>query len=589
MKLFPARARLTGGHMLLIASVMVSVGLVAASGIYLYSMANMRQNERNNDYYLGVAASEAATEKVLSAVVTDFRNYGIGYVVQQLPNYRTSIPTASESSVWTNFTFTDLSGQANHIEVDYTSLPGFLPLAGQYGPLRATKDRLRILANAQPSQSLDGVVGSVYQDIELTSIPIFQYAVFYNVPLEFTPVPNMVITGPVHCNTNIYLNPYGVLTFNNDITSSGTIIEGPNPVSPLPALGGSIVYLGAHDSGLSTLSLPIGTNNSPAAVHQVLELPPGTLPAGSESATSSLGLQRYYNKADLVIIVSNATVSARSGRWNNFATVLGTNDYSVFLSTNASFYNKRENKTVQAIQIDVSKLVQWNATNGTIRPSLPLHDVRVIYVADARTFAAGNESGVRVVNGVTLPPQGLTLATPAPLYVQGNYNVPASALGTTNTSGTVPASFASDAVTVLSTNWNDANSTLALSLRVAGNTTVNAAFLTGIVGSCAASDSGGVENIPRFLEDWSTVSKTFTYNGSIVCMFYSQVATNYWINMGAAPSGPDIYNPPVRNWALDQNYQTETKLPPATPSLAILSRANWRTPAAYTTNVLAGY
>ena len=587
MKLtFPNRAGLNRGHMLLIASVMVAVGLVAAGGIFVYSMANMRQNERNNDYYLGVAASEAATEKVLSAVVTDFRNYGIGYVVQQLDTYRAAIPSASEAAAWTNFVFSDLSGQADHLQVDYTHLPGFLPLAGQYGPLRATKDRLRILANAAPRQSLDGVVGSVYQDIELTSIPIFQYAVFYNVVLEFTPLPNMVITGPVHCNTNIYMNPAGVLTFNNDVTSSGTIIQGPNPASPFPSLGGSVVYNGAHDSGLSTLSLPIGTNNSPAAVHQVLEWPPGTLPAGSESATSSLGQQRYYNKADLIFVISNSTVMATSGRWNNFATTLGTNDYSVFLTTNASFYNKRELKTVKAIQLDVGKLVQWNATNGTIRPSLPLHDVRVIYVADARTFTAANESGVRVVNGATLPPQGLTVATPAPLYVQGNYNVPPSALGTTNTTGTFPASFASDAVTVLSTNWNDANGSLTLSSRMAGNTTVNAAFLTGIVPSCSTSDSGGLENIPRFLEDWSTVSKTFTYNGSIVCMFYSQVATNYWVGIG---SPPDIYNPPVRNWALDQNYQTETKLPPATPSLAILSRANWRTPAAYTTNVLAGF
>ena len=66
---------------------------------------------------------------------------------------------------------------------------------------------MRILANARPHSSLDGVVGSVYQDVEFTRIPIFQFAVFYNVPLEITPGSDMTITGPVHCNTNIYISP----------------------------------------------------------------------------------------------------------------------------------------------------------------------------------------------------------------------------------------------------------------------------------------------------------------------------------------------------------------------------------------------
>src|SRR5213075_1505083 len=108
---------------------------------------------------------------------------------------------------------------------------------------------------------------------------------------------------------------------------------------------------------------------------------------------------------------------------------------------------------------------------------------------------------------------------------------PASARGTTNTSGTMPASVCADAVTVLSTGWVDTNAALSstvLSSRIAANTTVNAAILTGIVPTTSASDSGGVENFPRFLEDWT--SKTLTYNGSMICMFYSQYATGLWNN-----------------------------------------------------------
>ena len=210
---------------------------------------------------------------------------------------------------------------------------------------------------------------------------------------------------------------------------------------------------------MSTLNLPIGTNNSPAAVHQVLELPPGSLPLGSEDPLSSLGQQRYYNKADLIIIVSNSNVSVTSGRWDSFATSLTTNEVSTFVSTNASFFNMRETNTVRPIQIDVAGLKSWNATNASIRPYLPLHDVGTIYVSDRRTLAAANESGVRLVNGTNLPPQGLTVATPSPAYILGDYNVPPAAKGTTNTTGTLPASVAADAITILSSAWKDSNST----------------------------------------------------------------------------------------------------------------------------------
>ena len=569
----------SAGSALLIVLVMLGVSLVLVGSMYSYTAHTVRLNQRLNDYYLAVAAAEAATEKVLSQVNADYTSYGTAYVTSRLNYYSTQIPSVTEAADWGNFDFMNLSGQKGKLDVQYTALAGFLPLNGQYGPLRAFKNRMRIVANARPHSSLDGVVGSVYQDLEFTRIPIFQYAVFYNIVMEYTPQPPMNVGGPVHGNADIYMNPAGPLEFLNDVTCSGTIVAGPNPVGPFGNLGGTTTYLGAHDSGVSTLSLPIGTNNSPAAVVQVLDIPPST-----EDPLSSMGQQRYYNEADLIVVVSNSTISVTSGRWNSFATSLNTNEVFLFVSTNTSFYNKREAKTVRSIDMDIGKLDLWNATNTSVRPYLPPHDVRVVYVADKRTLAGTEESGVRLVNGATLPPQGLTVATPCPLYIQGNYNCPAAALGTTNTSGTLPASVACDAVTVLSTTWNDGNSSKSLSSRIAGNTTVNAAFLTGIVATTSASDSGGVENFPRFLEDWT--GDTLTYNGSMIAMFYSRVATGLWKGIG---STYDIYNPPNRNWALDQNFQYGDKLPPATPSLTVLVRSYWRTPAAFTTNVMAGF
>ena len=183
-----------------------------------------------------------------------------------------------------------------------------------------------------------------------------------------------------------------------------------------------------------------------------------------------------------------------------------------------------------------------------------------------------------------LPPQGLTVATPSPVYIQGDYNVPPAAMGTTNTTGTLPASVAADAITILSGAWKDSNSTLALSSRVATNTTVNAAFLTGNVATTSSAYSGGLENFPRLMESWT--GQTLTYNGSMICMFNSRIATGAWKDTGSAYN---VYNPPIRQWAWDQNFQDDTKLPPSTPSLMVLIRADWRTPAAFTTNVMAGF
>ncbi|SPE61482.1 conserved exported hypothetical protein [Verrucomicrobia bacterium] len=571
------RSQARGGHILLVVLVMVGISLLAAAALYSYTSSSELVNQRNNDYSVAVSAAEAATEKVLAQVISDFQNNGGTYVLMHTNSYSQMVPLASESASWSGFDFMDLSGNTGSTEIQYVPLSGYPLVNSQYGPLHGFTDQLRILSNARAHNSLSGVIGSVYQDINLTQVPIFQYAIFYNVTLEFTPLPPMTVIGPVHCNTNIYLNPFGTLTFMNDVTCSGTIVQGINPASPMPPLGGTVVFNGAHDSGLSTLRLPIGTNNSPAAVQQVIQIPPAL-----EDPNSAMGLQRYYNKADLIILVGNTNILAESGRSTFFARLVPTNELSTFVSTNVSFYNKREAKTVRAIQIDVGGLVRWNATNVSVSPFLPLHNVGTVFVADVRTLASTNEPGIRLVNGTNLPPLGLTVATPDPLYIQGNYNAPASALGTTNTTGTLPASIAADAITILSVNWSDANSSLPLASRIAGSTTVNAAFLTGIVASTSASDSGGVENFPRFLEDWS--SATLTYNGSMVCMFYSAIATGMWQGIGPTY---DIYNPPTRNWGLDQNFQYQNKLPPSTPSLMILVRQGWHIPAAFTTNTVS--
>jgi len=124
----------------------------------------------------------------------------------------------------------------------------------------------------------------------------------------------------------------------------------------------------------------------------------------------------------------------------------------------------------------------------------------------------------------------------------------------------------------LTSAWSDSyTSSTPLSSHNAGNTTVDAATLEGIVESVTINGtkyySDGVENFLRLLENWT--GDTLTYNGSIVVMFNSIYATNFW----QAPG--NYYNVPTRNWGFDVNFQNQNQLPALTPQAKARVRQGW--------------
>jgi hypothetical protein len=185
------------------------------------------------------------------------------------------------------------------------------------------------------------------------------------------------------------------------------------------------------------------------------------------------------------------------------------------------------------------------------------------------------EPGVVLTNGGTLPSNGLSVVTPDPAYIVGNWNVTNNngqgMTQTYNVADTLPSAVFADAITILSSAWSPSKATSS-STGVSQNAapdTVNAAILTGNVPSNGSYYSGGVENFVRFQENWSGVN--FYYNGSMVEMFQSQIANYPWPGTGV------VYNPPNRNWAFDTNFTNPTELPPLTPRVIYLNRARWAT------------
>ena len=424
------------------------------------------------------------------------------------------------------------------------------------------------------------------------SVPVFQFAVFYNGLMEFTWCATFVVNGRVHANGNIFVGSSSDLTFNSIVTTAGAIYKTNWDGHTLSQMVGAVTYNGSPGwmTNVEPLALPVGTNVfSPAAVREIINPPPP-----GEDPNSFTGQQRYYNLAGVVLLVSNETVTAYlktspadvpiALTVTNYATnsfVLVTN--LPFLSVTNSFIDQRESsKWVRPTQIDVGVYRNWIATNHYVLAKFPPGSglyPNVLYVADFRTNGANtNLYSVRLINGSVIPtngpnaaPSGWTVATPNPLYIWGHYNIgPAgsTAPGNTDTSRTFPASLVSDALTILSPNWSDSIFTSGGTLgnRNAANTTVNAAILTGIVYSTDATSnhySGGVMNVPRLLEDWS--GDTLTLNTSIVNLFDSVRATNWWQNPGV------YYYAPTRRFSFDNNFTNATKLPPGTPAITLIN------------------
>jgi len=394
----------------------------------------------------------------------------------------------------------------------------------------------------------------VEQTIEHLLIPIFQFGVFYDGDLEILPGPSMTFEGRVHTNNDLFTASWSTLSYNSKTTSAGEIYNRRKDSGASP--DGVVRFkdhLGEYQSmsfdstdpdwfeksietwggqvedqahGIEALNLPI-----PYDV-EFIDL----IQRGNEGDPQELRDLKYYWKAGLRIIDGIAT----DGEGSPISLEPG-------IITSASFYNFRESKWVNATQVDVSALI----ANGRYP------DNGIFYISMAETSPGADDAVIRIINGQTLPTTGLSISTDNPLYVWGDYN----------TVNKQPASLVGDAINILSNNWDDSNSDKQLSKRIATNTQVNSAIMAGNTETLWGNYNGGLENYPRFLEYWS--GRTFTFLGSLVCLWESVHATGQWYY------GGNYYTAPNRNWSFDTDFLDPEKLPPGSPFVHTVQRLNW--------------
>lgn len=458
-----------------------------------------------------------------------------------------------------------------------------IPAIGQ-SPVTATYSYLGQADVSLPILG-DYVTAKVRRVFEKQQLSPWNWAIFYVDLLEIQPGAPMNVTGWVHTNGTLYTG-HNLLTFLSKVTYTTDWIIGfapgdsRSPGGSAPETPTSPHYPASLPPAFDTAQQPFGldasrifstgdSNPNNDSYHELIEPPVA-------GYTDPLAGMRYYDQAGVKILIdssNNLTIMDQAGNVvNASSTGLDGAIYSTFksaISTNQTIQDNREGASVRLATLDLS-VVNAKISDGTLAPFN-----NIIYITDTSASQTGGtpKRGIRLKNGAVMPSAGLTVASQNPVYIQGDYNTggsnPPSNSGdptTPQVSGYTrkPCAVVADAVNILSNAWNDANSTSNLSSRNASNTTVNTAIVSGIVPSANNYYSGGAENFPRFLENWS--GKTMTYYGSMVELYASQQSIGRW-------GSGNVYNPPNRQWFFDTNLQVYT--PPGSLIVYSYVKGRW--------------
>jgi hypothetical protein len=398
----------------------------------------------------------------------------------------------------------------------------------------------------------------------------------------------------------------------------------PSQVSPYMPFGWNLTLSAGNAS----------TNDD--SYREIVEMP------ANPGAPDALQSVRYYNQArikvtidkdNLVKIYRPATGSAADQRdpsKNVECTASSSgNDLAIYqlitgsLTKNLAMKDAKENVNVRIAELDISKIQKAiDVGNGALHQNQLPSGISavsgftflnaVIYIADTTTaynsdgtrnvlsspqaLLAGSpvsteERAIRLINGSNLPTTGLTIVTPNPIYIKGNYNTGGSPpSNTTATSSPVVSGYTrkasavvADAINVLSGNWTDANSTQSITSggyssanpRAAISTTINTALVTGNVpsgntsfGATGNVYGGGAEALIRLQEDWRT--QNFVYYGSMVQLYRSVQA-----NTAGSAGGQFFKAPATTRWFYD--YETFSDFAPPGDMMiaAYLQQQRW--------------
>ncbi len=421
---------------------------------------------------------------------------------------------------------------------------------------------------------LDLASSHLRRTIEVQRNPLFDFAIFYDDDLELLPGPSMTFAGKVHANGDIYVGVGGSKTLtidsdyfrctgeiyrerkNNGSTTYGTV--------SIKDSEGNFQTLGSSED-FEAFSDP----------QQWIDFADdrwgGTVQTGSHGVLNqnapdigSIANDGHYrNTADLVIR------NDRIYHTQDGVEVDVTSQMPGAISESSSdMYDAREETYVPMTEIDLSDSNFQNYITGVNSDADPTNDIHQVYAYRSPDpepvnwdpgLLGGWLEGIRLKNGSLLP-DDLLFVSEDPIYVEGDFN----------STDKKTAAVVSDAVNLLSNNWDDDREPgdSYSDISSAAETTYNMAIITGNVRTPdgGGNYSGGLENLPRFHEKWS--NKKANINGAFINLFQSRVATERWGKSG-------VYRPPIRNWLFDDDLLDSSALRDLFPQAVSIDRLVW--------------
>lgn len=464
--------------------------------------------------------------------------------------------------------------------------------------------------------AVDGYRARAHRMVHAASTPLFQFAVFYTTDLEVFPGPSMTLGGRVHTNGNMYLGSGATLTIDtnhvravgdiyrrrksNAADSSGTVeirkwvanpfdVNEPREFFRMNSRSqmGAVSTVSGYDSDFTAGHdqngdgdfddsgdwLPFGpgaleywgqpegyTGGSGSTVqtgeHGITEaMTPGSgsiamfdeVSGGSYAFDSSLGEYEYvgpglgthdrgyyHENAGLAVIVdeSGSSFTVYDDNGDDVTAYIGA---AITLGNMPDMRQSSSTSTpVRVLEVDLALL---NAS-GYFPPN------GLLYASHYAMGIGTAAKGLVLKNGSELLAP-LTAVTDGAVYVRGDYN-------TVNKKG---AAVIGDAVNLLSNSWTGTKRPG--QLPAASETTFNCAMVTGNSATVGSTYNGGLENLPRFHENWT--GRRCNIRGSFVNLYESQYATGAWVY------GGDRYTAPARNWTYETDFNDVANLPPFTP------------------------
>jgi len=591
--------------LLVMFSIIILAGLSAVSTMAKTSSADYRSSRASY-------AAEGGADDIMSQLDAAMQDGIIsGQDIAQL-----------QTPALTGFRITQ-STQVAGLPVSRTISSG--PFAGLY----SLNQLIDISVSARDSS---GNKATAVLSVNAQTIPLFQFGVFYESDLEILPGAPMTFAGWVHTNGNLYTsstsasfqsqlttpdsvfwnrkdanNRLGGVTINNAAGTAVSLdfdsrsLSGPAFVTRSQQRFSGRLMTKAH--GVRPLKLPLPVNMPPVTL---------VLPRVAGDVQMVQDVKMAW-KSDWYITVDasvfNTYAADTNGMKNNFCSAMThvrTGSLVVpsvaacnrmFKPRMNAFYEGREDLSPDLVDVYMDSLRIWSDSAPLTRAP------RIIYFdfINTNTSPRNDYVAVRLRGGAQLPRPntsadtgGVSIVTERPIYVLGNYN----------TTVWRPAALMADAITFLSNppnarmrdssalagrcsavnGWCDVMQQTMPPPRTSAGSTVNAAILAGHsatpcdyarAGCAGAAYGGGLENFPRFLENWSGI--TFRYTGSLVSLYVNRYSTGLWGNTTNVGFGNQAYySPPTRAWSFDVNFRFPDRLPPGTPSVGTVLQTAFR-------------